>query len=1108
MESDKKWFQIFHKEVKFKNLQRKEKIKLVCIPCVFIAIIIITLVLTLPKKKKESSPDNNNNDNNNDNNDCEYGEVLYCENTKYEDCYIPCDKQRGLEIDCSKGQCRCENNKAMFCDQSSNDNHKSDVCRDSSLKEYDHCLYDKNQASGVEFTKSNLKLDCDNLGDDVKNNPNCRCENGKLAICEGKKRCRNDTQELCCSTEGRGESRVEDEYIGPFSYKGTTYNCETADCGCQDRLVRCGDQQWCVDENTYQMCTTDYQGEFTCMEGEITGCSTCPEEKLKTCHQEDSEENTTKCCGNKDDICDINSECCDSERWIYTTAGNHGDESPKSCCPTGKSPNADKTECNLVCGDEICPDERFCVTHIFDNEDDYNTRLALLESLDDEDMNLNSNGDKKSISYCSTKNDCTFTNADSAIPSQVENSGTLFWYDGQNIDETILDEAGGNMDNLRTELKQGFADDQYYNLNENNQDKEFKPVGAYCYNNEIGGKNMWKIDKLVASADCDNSTTIIDNLTIPNITHVKIEDNNVYVLSTAVDISPTQTEITCPESDNDTCQACKDSDGNYQPGKIIQCPNTDCTLCPSDMSYTPYDCSTRTFTPTQNEEINQGWGDDGDPKYVLQTGEEGKYGNLTSQAVRNIGLLSETRQKTGHCSKDGTCIQTWGEETATGGIFSSKSDCEGGCKKMWECKEDCKSENDDGTPIYNWQCNKYNKSCYNDYPKCSTACLKFVDMSGNPTGINMCGVRNDGNAECRLFMLQPDPDKQDLVFIESENYDLKKVSCGNSQDNTKLVNTYFLTHKGTVVELDQYGNIIEESPSEKYPYKPPNYPDDRFVDISASTGFSGVTEQGKICCYQSLSGESSPVHDWTPLNGDDKFIKVSSNANNVCGLTSSGAIECKGSNQYNSAPSVWNTDTFVDVNSRLPDLTCGVTQSGLIKCRGNHLDLLSEATFNHSEIENCIDSPEEWTDNQSEPCFNFQETPANCAFQGIGTDGKTASEACCACEGGLGTVSWKPNNYDSGDEIFVKVSIGNSGKMVDNKLLKSVCGLTNKGTIQCINGTIPAPTQNKDFAEINSSLFYNMGLTNPVEKDGGKINFFSQDSDDTYDTIWSADKNA
>lgn len=172
------------------------------------------------------------------------------------------------------------------------------------------------------------------------------------------------------------------------------------------------------------------------------------------------------------------------------------------------------------------------------------------------------------------------------------------------------------------------------------------------------------------------------------------------------------------------------------------------------------------------------------------------------------------------------------------------------------------------------------------------------------------------------------------------------------------------------------------------------------------------------------------------------------------------------------------------------------------------MDLLSEATF--SPTESCVNSPTSWTDDQGDSCSEYASTPANCPYTGIGTDGKKASQACCACEGGLGTVNWKPTNYDSGDEKFVKVSVSLSDKMtVDNKILTSVCGLTNRGTIQCINGNTPVP--NQDFTEINSSYVYTMGLANPLEKDGGKILYSGIDSSDPASNyppvVWSPDTN-
>lgn len=61
---------------------------------------------------------------------------------------------------------------------------------------------------------------------------------------------------------------------------------------------------------------------------------------------------------------------------------------------------------------------------------------------------------------------------------------------------------------------------------------------------------------------------------------------------------------------------------------------------------------------------------------------------------------------------------------------------------------------------------------------------------------------------------------------------------------------------------------------------------------------------------------------------------------------------------------------------------------------------LAAAAFVPSAVGICVDDPVDWVADHVYDCAYMEDQPGNCDVIGEGTDGKTASEACCVCGGG------------------------------------------------------------------------------------------------------------
>ena len=148
----------------------------------------------------------------------------------------------------------------------------------------------------------------------------------------------------------------------------------------------------------------------------------------------------------------------------------------------------------------------------------------------------------------------------------------------------------------------------------------------------------------------------------------------------------------------------------------------------------------------------------------------------------------------------------------------------------------------------------------------------------------------------------------------------------------------------------------------------------RFVEVSAGAGATcGLTGDGKAWCWGSNSSGAVGAGDWTvaytapanvtprPVSGGLTFRSLSAGYIHVCGLTTSGAAYCWGSNSQgqllvgnstnaNAPVPVGGGLAFADISAGAQH-TCAVTTAGAAYCWGyNHSGELGDGTTSYTPL--------------------------------------------------------------------------------------------------------------------------------------------------------------
>lgn len=597
----------------------------------------------------------------------------------------PFDRQK---VNCTTKACDCPTGSLFLCG--------NNCYGSSNMTEEDMC--------GIEGGI----VDCSVEQPDLYS-PICTCPSDKvLTECEdGIKRCLDPCPNQ--GQSGRSDGGTNDQGVTtePFIYKGLERICINNTCVCPQGFSAAGDG-WCTGiacENGGAMLTD--------ADGKPTYCDSCPTgTKLISC---------------SDDVqvcCSVGIESCDADTSMCCPGDSIEDDGKTKCCPVGLISH-NNNECVLSCGERegdplICDNEvnQSCQVLKSDNGVQMTNWKSYLES---NGTDFVENDDK--IYYCATRSSCSTQLSD--LP-RFQGSPVFWWSstDGNSPEEMLTNLTNGTMSlsQVNNEGEKAAGQGSPYNLTYDdeqkfdtpvNKDRPKLPKGAWCYENENAGDNLYRFATI---EDSSGKCSLDDLLKIASSTGYPVRMNvenkegktTAYVLSSATSgkdsLSPT---FVCPATEDDlptNCrESCNNTDGEYQPGKIVECSSLaeQCDLCPSKNTESKntelYTCSNRVINIDKQNKVNSNW-------FINGYGgiNEEKY--VEDKEIDGLTLISENRMSYPGCpvgelkeySKEessGYC-QKWYGDNFNGYV----DNCKDKCIQEWNCHNptsDAKAE-----PVY------------------------------------------------------------------------------------------------------------------------------------------------------------------------------------------------------------------------------------------------------------------------------------------------------------------------------------------------------------------------------------------------------------------------
>ena len=307
------------------------------------------------------------------------------------------------------------------------------------------------------------------------------------------------------------------------------------------------------------------------------------------------------------------------------------------------------------------------------------------------------------------------------------------------------------------------------------------------------------------------------------------------------------------------------------------------------------------------------------------------------------------------------------------------------------------------------------------------------------------------------------PDTEWFIDLDGDGYgaaDLSTVECdpgdGWSLENTDCDDDDGEIHPDAVEVCDEIDNDCDDAVDA-------SDPDTGFCWEFVTTGSAhscGLTTSGTVECWGSnVYGQSSPP--------SDTFAMVSAGQNHTCGVTTAGSIECWGStaDDRSSAPS----GTFAMVSAGGYH-GCAVTLSGSVECWGYNVHGQSSppsgtfATVTAGDYHTCglttSGNVECWGAVSSAPAGSFDMVSGEGTWHSCGVT--TSGSVEC----------WGSDSYGESSPPWGSFDMVGAGS-------SHTCGVTTSGSVECwgLDSSGQASPPSGSFDMVSGGWAHSCGLT-------------------------------